>query len=213
MAESFLPFLFLLAAWAPSGASLIQTVADACTDQSEADVKRKCWRALLAGLWFDSEGLCRVGSSLEHEALSTPIKVMFDKKARLRDRALAITRARARAKADVKTGVQDIRAIVILWRTLPGRKLGMAVSHCDCSSQDPGEASPGWICLLPKASQDGDKIGILCGCPIPFVFRKDPDAEMYQVVGCCYVDNAMDGEIIEGKKEGVEWLEQDIILI
>jgi hypothetical protein len=32
---------------------------------------------------------------------------------------------------------------------------------------------------------------------------------MYQLVGCCYVENAIDGQIVEGE----EWLEQDIILL
>jgi len=63
------------------------------------------------------------------------------------------------------------------------------------------------VCLLPEAVQVGIEIGIFCGCPIPFILRL-PDSEMYY-----YVDNAMDGQIVEGMAEGEEWLEQDIILL
>jgi hypothetical protein len=178
MAESFPSFLVLLIRWATGVSYWIQMVVDACTDQSEADFRRKCWRVLLADLWYTPENLCRLGSSLEHEAFSSPTRSIFDKNTRFRERRRAI--------ADTK----DVIAKIVLWRSLPGRKLGMALSHCDYNSQHSGEARPKgtWICLLPEASQDGDEIGILCGCPIPFVFRRDPDAEGYQVVGCCYID-------------------------
>ena len=108
---------------------------------------------------------------------------------------------------------EDNIARAILHMTLPGTKLGMAVSYGDCSNQHSGDTRHSWICLLPEASQNGDEIGILCGCPIPFVFRRSSDAKTYQIIGCCYIDNGMDGQIVEGKLEGVEWLEQDIVLI
>jgi hypothetical protein len=91
-------------------------------------------------------------------------------------------------------------------------RMALSQSHCMEESSDEVRSKAGWVCLLPEEVQVGIGIGIFCGCPIPFVLRL-PDSEMYQLVGCCYVDNAMNGQIVEGMVDGEEWLEQDIILL
>jgi len=204
MLKSFTTFICLLIVWAIDVSRWIQEVAESFTNQPEANFKRTCYRTLLAGLWETSErGLTRLCSSLEPEAFSSVVAAWFDEKASWSEKMLTLLRH----------GDGNESAKALLWSTLPGMKLGMAVSYGDCSKQHSGDTRHSWICLLPEASQNGDEIGILCGCPIPFVFRRRSDAKIYQIVGCCYVDNAMDGQIIEGKLEGLEWLEEDIVLI
>jgi hypothetical protein len=197
MAESFTSFLLLLQAWAVHVSLWIQQTADWCTTVSEDDLKRMWWRTLLADLRYTSENICRIGVSLEHEAFSSPLRAIFDAKSRLRDRALA---------------TRDGFAVTVLWRSLPGRKLGLAESHFERENKHSGETTlrETWMCLLPEAAEEGDEVGILCGCPIPLVFRKDSDVEMYRIIGCCYVDGAMDGQIVDWKVESKQW--QDTLI-
>lgn len=62
------------------------------------------------------------------------------------------------------------------------------------------------LCQLPGDAQKGDRIAIINGCPLPFVLREVPvqdeldpaqdelDPARYRIIGCCYVDGAVDGE-------------------
>jgi hypothetical protein len=200
MSESFAAFLILLRVWGFTVSDWIQGYADTCTGIFADDFKRKCWKVLLADLWYSSKNICRLDGSLENEVFSSSIRAIFDSKKILGERVIA----------KVGSGIAE----TVLWRSLPGRKLGIALSHADQENEISNEAmaKASWMCLLPESARENDEIGILCGCRIPFVFRKDPGTEMYQVVGCCYVNGAMDGEIIEGKVEGEKWLPRDIIL-
>ncbi|MCJ1385797.1 hypothetical protein MMC17_008921 [Xylographa soralifera] len=74
-----------------------------------------------------------------------------------------------------------------------GKRLGITEKH-------------GILCQLPEQAQPNDFVAIIVGCPIPFVLR--PQGKHYSLVGCCYLDNLMDGQVVEKK----EWTVQEIML-
>jgi hypothetical protein len=61
-------------------------------------------------------------------------------------------------------------------------------------------------CQLPEQARPNDFVAIIVGCPVPFVLR--PQGKHYSLVGCCYLDDLMDGQVVEKK----DWNVQDIIL-
>jgi Heterokaryon incompatibility protein (HET) len=202
--KSIVGFLVCLPVWAHSVSSWIQMTSYHLSNLSEYEFRTKCSRALFADLGVSRQGeMCRLGTLPGNEVYTWATNMLFDRRTGAREWVQALTKAK-------EALIVLIEAISVLFKLLPGRRLGGARSHSDCKTESLGEArsTRGWICLLPEAAQIGDKIGIFYGCPIPFVLRRKPDCETYQLVGCCYVDNAMDGQIVEGE----EWLEQDIIL-
>ncbi|KAH8590966.1 heterokaryon incompatibility protein-domain-containing protein [Bisporella sp. PMI_857] len=58
----------------------------------------------------------------------------------------------------------------------------------------------GWLGMAPKAAQVGDLIAIVYGCSFPAVLR--PNEDCYWLIGECYVDGIMDGELIAAKHRG-----------
>ena len=50
-------------------------------------------------------------------------------------------------------------------------------------------------CLLPLELDLGDKLCVIYGLPVPFVIR--PDGDEYLLVGECYVQGVMDGEVMD----------------
>ncbi|QDS68455.1 hypothetical protein FKW77_010822 [Venturia effusa] len=56
------------------------------------------------------------------------------------------------------------------------------------------DGTMGWA---PKAARAGDIVCVILGCAVPFVLRKTTEAR-YLVVGECYMDGIMDGELILG---------------
>jgi len=89
---------------------------------------------------------------------------------------------------------------------LPDMHLGYALSPVVTKSGS-REAFPstskkpeeflGYLYLLPDAVEIGDRLVIINGCPIPFVLRRDASSDSYCIVGCCYIDEMMDGQAIE----------------
>jgi hypothetical protein len=69
--------------------------------------------------------------------------------------------------------------------------------------------SGGYLGLAPEEVRKGDVIAVLYGCNFPVVLR--PCGNGYLVIGECYIDDVMDGELIEAKDRG-EFEERDIIL-
>lgn len=63
--------------------------------------------------------------------------------------------------------------------------------------------SQGYVGIAPKQAQKGDLICVLFGCSVPVVLRpcqtpSAPDAApIYEVVGECYVDGFMEGEMLD----------------
>ena len=60
--------------------------------------------------------------------------------------------------------------------------------------------STGYLGLTPAELSEGDIIAVLYGCNSPVVLR--PCEDKFYVIGECYVDGVMDGELMEAKKRG-----------
>lgn len=58
----------------------------------------------------------------------------------------------------------------------------------------------GYLGLAPEEVQEHDVVAILYGCNFPVVLR--PHGDSYLLIGECYVDGIMDGEIMEAKERG-----------
>lgn len=56
----------------------------------------------------------------------------------------------------------------------------------------------GWIGLGPTGMRRGDSIAVLIGADVPFVLRPIHDDRTFQVVGECFVEGLMFGELFEG---------------
>jgi hypothetical protein len=67
----------------------------------------------------------------------------------------------------------------------------------------------GYLGLAPEEVRESDFVGILYGCNFPVVLR--PNGGCYFVIGECYVDGVMDGELTEAKDRG-EYQEMEITL-
>lgn len=53
--------------------------------------------------------------------------------------------------------------------------------------------SKGYVCVVPLASQSGDKIVLIQGCEVPYVIRRISETT-HSIVGSCYVHGIMTGE-------------------
>jgi hypothetical protein len=69
--------------------------------------------------------------------------------------------------------------------------------------------STGYLGLAPAEVLKGDVIAVLYGCNFPVVLR--PCEDKFYVIGECYVDGVMDGELMDAKERG-EYQERDITL-
>ena len=54
--------------------------------------------------------------------------------------------------------------------------------------------------LVPRRSQLGDKIAVFSQCQMPVVVR--PKGECYEMIGTCFVEGLMKGEVAEGIEQG-----------
>ena len=68
----------------------------------------------------------------------------------------------------------------------------------------------GYLGLAPSAANVGDEVVILYGCNFPVILRRDNEG-FHKVIGECYVDWIMDGEMIDAKDRG-EYQEVEITL-
>jgi hypothetical protein len=67
-----------------------------------------------------------------------------------------------------------------------------------------GITSMGYICLLPLATKIGDEVAIFHGCDTPFVIRRSEPAQLYKLIGECYVHGMMQGELFENPRFSIE---------
>ena len=58
----------------------------------------------------------------------------------------------------------------------------------------------GLLCMVPIFTKLNDKIVVLSECNVPMILR--PRGETYEVIGPCYVEDLMNGEVAEGIKQG-----------
>ncbi|KAK3681680.1 hypothetical protein B0T22DRAFT_472645 [Podospora appendiculata] len=55
----------------------------------------------------------------------------------------------------------------------------------------------GLLGMAPREARKGDVVCVLLGCSIPLVLREVPGEESFTVVGECFVDGYMNGEVLE----------------
>lgn len=64
----------------------------------------------------------------------------------------------------------------------------------------------GYFGIGPRTLIPGDRICILKGCALPLLVRVGRDHEHFQVIGECYVQGIMDGEVLEQfDRKGIRW--------
>jgi hypothetical protein len=64
--------------------------------------------------------------------------------------------------------------------------------------------SLGRLAMIPKAARDGDSVCVLYGCSVPVLLRKiDGVDDAFTLVGECYIDQLMHGEVLSLRLEEV----------
>jgi Heterokaryon incompatibility protein (HET) len=177
------------------------------------EFKIRCFRTLLADLEYGEDGkIRRIGNSPESISSYQILEAWFHDRITPGQMLQAIF-----SKQHTQEVLRAVLYMPILKEVLVDRRLGIIVNPGDGQNDCNEETSitsgnphgpEGWLCQLPREAEVRDHIAILCGCPIPFVLRKDPDSKTYRIVGCCYVDRMMDGEAIERG----HWPLQEIVL-
>jgi hypothetical protein len=81
-----------------------------------------------------------------------------------------------------------------------------------------GLSKNGLIGVFPNNTEPGDVIAVFLGGNLPFILRPTVDNE-FQLVGPCYVDKMMDGEVLELMERKDEFVEplvapfQDLVIV
>ena len=60
----------------------------------------------------------------------------------------------------------------------------------------------GYIGMAPCRAQKGDQICVLLGCSIPMILRKREGDSLYEVIGECYLQGFMNGEVMKEWERG-----------
>ena len=180
----------------------------------ESDFRLKCFRTLLADLKWDDEGrMERAGDDASAVSFQKTLESSFPSATTVGELLKHKTFAQR-----VRDSERALVSAQLLMKVLPGRCLGMATNMGHDQTgwkgnrevrKNPQIPSTAWVCQLPGKSAINDQIAIINGCPIPFVLRKDPTSESFHIVGCCYVDREMDGDVMESGC----WPQRDIVLI
>ncbi|PMD13761.1 hypothetical protein NA56DRAFT_585136 [Hyaloscypha hepaticicola] len=83
-----------------------------------------------------------------------------------------------------------------------------------CSERKFCVTKGGYIGLVPPGSEVGDQIWVFLGAPTPYVLRRKAPVNVHEkpfgeltfaLVGECYVDEMMDGEILEKDEKERRW--------
>lgn len=89
------------------------------------------------------------------------------------------------------------------------QRWGVAMGQC-CSERKFCATKEGYIGLVPPNAKIGDEIWVVQGAPTPYALRREASIEMdgvedgkqiCKLVGECYVDEMMDGEVLEKERE------------
>lgn len=81
------------------------------------------------------------------------------------------------------------------------RPLANRIWQCAAEDRRPMLTSKGDCGLVPETAQEGDELVVLYGCCIPLVVRKHSDGS-HRLVGGCFVQGAMYGDILDAMHEG-----------
>ena len=99
-----------------------------------------------------------------------------------------------------------------------GRNLSYIISAKNaCVGRNISLTMGGQFVLVPKDTQKGDIIVIIKGCQFPYVLRPVPgedgqDSNTYNIIGGCYVDDIMDGEVLQTEAfKAAGWTDINII--
>ncbi|QSZ33502.1 hypothetical protein DSL72_005070 [Monilinia vaccinii-corymbosi] len=65
-----------------------------------------------------------------------------------------------------------------------------------------------YIGMVPCRARKGDQVWILLGCSIPLILRKWENQEEYQLIGECYLDGYMNGEVQKEVENGIRKVEE-----
>ena len=81
----------------------------------------------------------------------------------------------------------------------PGTQIELYLDYIQAVCRDRlfVKTGEGYIGLAPKSAQPGDLICIILGCSLPLLLRPTSNAH-HQVVGPCYVQGLMEGEVLLG---------------
>ncbi|KIW67178.1 hypothetical protein PV04_06449 [Phialophora macrospora] len=71
-----------------------------------------------------------------------------------------------------------------------------------------GVTDQGFMARVPDLTEEGDIIAVFLGAKTPFVLRRYEKLDAYLVVGECYVDGVMEGEVIAELTTGVRCLDE-----
>lgn len=63
----------------------------------------------------------------------------------------------------------------------------------------------GLVASVPQTARSGDQIALVTGCQTPFVLRSGVHSA-YSLVGACYVDGLMEGELFPADDISLEWI-------
>jgi hypothetical protein len=66
----------------------------------------------------------------------------------------------------------------------------------------------GNIGVVSGRAQKGDQIWVLLGCSVPVVLRKRDGEQSCEVIGECYLQGYMQGEIMEELRKGAVNIEE-----
>jgi hypothetical protein len=61
--------------------------------------------------------------------------------------------------------------------------------------------------FAPRTAEESDTICILPGCSTPLIIRPEGEGNRFKVIGECYIQGIMEGEIMEWLKTGKVQLE------
>lgn len=68
----------------------------------------------------------------------------------------------------------------------------------------------GKLGLGPARTAICDKVVILLGCSVPVILRKEDRG--YVIIGECFIQGAMDGEVVQGIKDGTQELQEFLLI-
>ena len=178
-------FMVSMALWGLEASAWMGGIAK-ITNLALPELRSKCFRTLLADLQTGEDGTPRrtgndSGSALYYDSIEWFFPVWTNRTDLLKS---LVSWQRFEQGNRMKAVVQDLMHI------MSNRRLGFIL----------GERF-GYFSQLPAATDIGDRVAILNGCPIPFVLRHDTTSSTFRLIGCAYVSGMMDGQAFKNEEE------------